>query len=381
MKKVIITPALILISVLLTYTTFSQARKYVLFEHFTNASCAPCATQNPIFDSTVLAKNCNNIVHIAYHTYWPGVDPMNEYNPEEVQHRVSFYGVTGVPNIRMNGTRYTGGPAGVTQSMITSETSESSPIRIKVDEESDGDIRNVTITVYTLGNVPVGNYRLKAAVVEKKIEYTSAPGSNGELRFPDVFRKAIPDTTGDIYNPAPIGDSVVFEYSYALDTETWISDNIYCTVYIQDEYTKEVLNAASSLTTRWEMINQGNYFIKADEVSESFFMSLENYENNEKSFLVKLTTEQPDDWTAQLTYNDETYSDSLYITLQPAENANININVTTGETPAVTSYMTSVIDQAHPESAGQGLEFNIIKGVTDLIVNNDGMWGDNLPNP
>ena len=36
---------------------FSQATKYVLFEHFTQASCGPCASQNPGFQDDILAKN------------------------------------------------------------------------------------------------------------------------------------------------------------------------------------------------------------------------------------------------------------------------------------------------------------------------------------
>jgi hypothetical protein len=65
----------------------AQAPKYALFEHFTQASCVPCAQQNPGFQSSILEANPNTVRHIAYHTYWPGVDEMHDYNESEIDAR------------------------------------------------------------------------------------------------------------------------------------------------------------------------------------------------------------------------------------------------------------------------------------------------------
>jgi len=96
MKKIYI---LILAAMLTGFSNhlFAQARRFPLIEHFTQASCSPCAQQNP-FLQAVLDVNRGAVNHIAYHTSWPGVDPMNAYNPTEVADRVSYYGVNGVPD-------------------------------------------------------------------------------------------------------------------------------------------------------------------------------------------------------------------------------------------------------------------------------------------
>lgn len=88
-------------------------QRLVLLEHFTQASCAPCAVQNPAL-KVILDANPDKIVAIKYQTSWPGVDPMNAANPTDVAARVQYYTVTGVPNSVMDGNFYKGAPSGVT---------------------------------------------------------------------------------------------------------------------------------------------------------------------------------------------------------------------------------------------------------------------------
>lgn len=107
-----------------------EARKFVLFEHFTNASCPPCATQNPIFDA-LYQQNESRVHHIAYHTSWPGFDPMYQLNPSEPTSRVTYYGVGGVPDMFTDGGD-SKAPGQVTQAEIDNITAQTSPISVNV---------------------------------------------------------------------------------------------------------------------------------------------------------------------------------------------------------------------------------------------------------
>src|SRR3954466_13330791 len=94
---------------------FGQSQRLVLAEEFTQASCPPCASQNPAFNA-LLTSNASKITLIKYQTSWPGVDPMNAQNPGEVAARVTLYGVSGVPDspmdgVEQTGSSYTGAPA------------------------------------------------------------------------------------------------------------------------------------------------------------------------------------------------------------------------------------------------------------------------------
>ena len=170
------------------------AKKYVLFEHFTNASCPPCATLNPAFQA-LYDQNETKAHHIAYHTSWPGFDPMYQSNTSESTNRVQYYGVSGVPDMIRSGTDLDG-PGAATQADIDMITSQTSPISISVEQSKKSDTEGkVDITVTTHGDMPNGNWVIRTAVVEKYLDYGSAPGSNGETDFPNIFRKMITEAS------------------------------------------------------------------------------------------------------------------------------------------------------------------------------------------
>ncbi|HYG51875.1 MAG TPA: Omp28-related outer membrane protein, partial [Flavobacteriales bacterium] len=229
MKKIFTSAAALL---LVIGSANSQAAKYALFEHFTQASCGPCASQNPGFESANLVPNPDKVRHIAYHTSWPGVDPMNAHNPTDVATRVSYYGVSGVPDVFMNGNQKNAQPGGFTQADVDDQFSMGSPIKVIVSEVDNGSDRDVTIDVLTVGTVPAGTYKFYAVIVEEPIDYGSPPGSNGETHFPNVFRDVLPSSAGASYTPASLGSSVTYTYNY-LENAAWNTANIKVVAFVQ----------------------------------------------------------------------------------------------------------------------------------------------------
>ncbi len=69
---------------LLSSGLYAQSQRLVLLEHFTQASCGPCATYNPSIH-TWLVNNPDKITSINYHTSWPGYDPMYNHNTVDMQ--------------------------------------------------------------------------------------------------------------------------------------------------------------------------------------------------------------------------------------------------------------------------------------------------------
>jgi len=377
--KVKLLGAFFLFSLAYSFKANAQAKKYVLFEHFTNASCTPCAAQNPIFDTLILKKYYGKIHHVTYHTDWPGTDPMNAYNTAEVQSRVTYYSVTGVPNVKMLGNKFSGGPAAVTRKMVDKATLDVSPVRIKVKQSTSGSSRDVRIIVYSLNTVPAGSYRILTAVVEKEINYASAPGQNGEKYFPDVFRKMLPNATGDAYTPAAMGDSVVFNYSYNLDVATWDTSKIYAVAFIQNTTTKEVINSGSSIDPEWEFVPAGKGFLASSKsVTKTFQFKVYNLSESTSHFNVKLNTSNPAGWACSFEINSLQSNDTMTISLPGRSSANINLTISTDNNPGVCSDFLTVKCISDTFS-GQTLQANVIQGITDLIVNNDAPWGDGLP--
>ena len=186
---------------LLSLSAFGQNR-LVLVEHFTQASCGPCASQNPALKA-ILDANSTKVVALKYQTSWPGVDPMNAANPTEAAARVQYYNVTGVPNSVMDGS----GPGSpgtiVTATTINNRYNTAAPLNITASHQWTPNYDSIQIGVFvanagttTVSSGAAGSLKLHVAVIEEEINYPSAPGSNGEKDFYQVMRKMVPDASG-----------------------------------------------------------------------------------------------------------------------------------------------------------------------------------------
>ena len=374
MKKI----NLLLSSLIVASSAFAQAPKFVLFEHFTQASCGPCAAQNPAFEANILNANLQTVKHIAYHTSWPGVDEMNAANATEVADRVIYYNVTGVPNVVLEGNYKQGAPGAMTQADVNAQFSMGSPVKIEVSEVDNGATRDVTVVVKSVGNVPVGTYKLYTAVVENPVDYTTAPGSNGETHFPNVFRKMYPSTAGENVTPAATGSSVSFNYTYNV-SPTWVAANVKVVSFLQNDVTKEVLNVGTvgdpiinySLSTPTTDISN-----VASGTATSFSLTSGNTGSADEDFIYTLTNDAPADWTSNFSIDANNYATTATITSVAGASSNIVINVTPGSTRGIATYTLTVSSVSNPNSPSMTKKVYVISGVTDLIVNNSGYVGD-----
>lgn len=377
MKKIFYSLS-VAVLLLTSATTFAQAKKYPLFEHFTQASCGPCAAQNPFFQDVYYA-NESNVHHVAYHTSWPGIDPMYDFNPSESDAMVDYYGVSGVPDMFANGTEF-GSPAGVTQDIVNNLVAESSPIRILVTETVAGSTVNVHIEVQTVGTVPAGTYKLKAAAVEHIIDYVSAPGTNGETEFPNVFREFLTGSGGVAITPAAIGSSVSFDYSYTYDA-VYVPANMMTLAWVQNVATKEVLNSGAAGDPAVEVVNMSAAAFTQGTVggANAFAGDIINLGDANANIDITLTASQPGDWSAEFVYNGTTYTSTASSTINALSTLPIDLNVNVGSTSAIGEYTITVEFPDNPEIMPQVLNYYVISGVTDLVVNNEVSFGDGTP--
>jgi hypothetical protein len=362
--------------------TIAQAKKHLLFEHFTNDDCSPCAAQNPVFDTAILVKNFSYVKHCEYHTNWPGTDPMNAYAAANVQSRVTYYNVTGVPTMKMSGNKYSGSPANVTPKMAQDAASIPSPLQVKVMETSNGTTRTAKVTVYTLSPLPAGTYKLRTAVCESEIDYTTEPGTNGETKFKDVFRKILPSATGDNFVPATTyGDSINFTYTYTLDLATWDTTKIYSIAWVQEETSKEVINCGSSLdpNLKWKAVCSDDPIKTSTSGSAVTFAPLiHNLSGSTLNLRVKFSKTQPANWAANLLANSSPVTDSVDLNINAGATVTINLSVTPGATPAIGEYNIIIIDLNDPTTLPLKFNYLVNSGITDLVINSDQAWGDGL---
>ncbi|MCD4694855.1 MAG: T9SS type A sorting domain-containing protein [Bacteroidales bacterium] len=240
-KHIYVIALLILVSVF----GYSQSQRLVLLEHFTQASCGPCATYNPAINN-MLNQNPDKFTAIMYHTSWPGYDPMYNHNTVDNGARTSFYNVGSVPNSVLDGNVYNGHPNGWNITTINNRYAVPSPFDIQIHHElsPDQSIIYANMLIHATQDV---SFDTKAylAIIEDHIHFNNPPGSNGEKDFYNVMKKLVPTKSGVVLPTFETGDYII------LQTE-WEHQNVYeidqlsAVGFVQRTNNKEIQQSANS---------------------------------------------------------------------------------------------------------------------------------------
>lgn len=230
---------------LLTFALSAQnsAKKYVLLEHFTNSKCSICASRNPAFYNLIgQAQYADDVHHISIHPPVPYVDCVfYQANTTDNNAWAAIYNIQGTPRVALNGRLLPSGSQLLRQDTLNKYVDQTSPLYLKVTETGTGNTRSVKIEAHSLGQIPSGNYKLFAAVVEKTINQTTP---NNESVHHDVFRDMLTPVAGqDITLPAQ-GQSAEFDFNYSI-TAPWNAAEVYVVAFIKETSTNQVLNSGT----------------------------------------------------------------------------------------------------------------------------------------
>ena len=251
MKKILL--SIFSLTLLMCMNLNAQSERLVFVEEFTQASCPPCETTTPELNAT-LEANADKVIQLRYQTSWPGVDPMNADNPAEVQDRVTYYGVTGVPNVFMDGVE----PTGVTFPTLISEaninanySADGAPVKVEVTHElsAELDSMDITVTITNEGTMPymVPSNRLRVAIVEEVVEWVYNPGSTSILDYEYVMKSFVTGTPGmEITEIAALGGFWENSWKVAVPANVYNFNEIGVVAFIQDDMTRAVVNAGKS---------------------------------------------------------------------------------------------------------------------------------------
>lgn len=220
----------------------------IILEHFTNASCGPCASQNPAME-TVMNANKLKIASVKYHVSWPGVDPMYSFNPGDPTARVNYHGVSGVPSVRL-GNQANMSPGQVSQTYIDNNYTQMAPaFAYTVQTSIENNVLSVVGRVIRTRGINASDLRMHVIVVEDPVNYASAPGTNGEKDFPMVVRKLLPNPNGVALGTAEV--STDFNLTYPIPP-VMLQDRLHVIVFVESagakvSYKGAKIKAGSSL--------------------------------------------------------------------------------------------------------------------------------------
>jgi hypothetical protein len=176
-------------------------------------------------------------------------------NESEVEDRIAYYGINGVPagtiageNIADDCGFYEGAPACLDEDDINAVYDVISPFTMTVEAGAEGTTLVVSGSIYA-DAAQDGDLRLRVALLEKIITIEDAPGgTNGETEYHHVMKKFLGDgTDGTMLDAFMMGDSYDFEFTLELGTvNIYNYGQLEVAAWVQDDDTKAVYQAAKA---------------------------------------------------------------------------------------------------------------------------------------
>lgn len=298
----------------LTGSPVVQTPRLVLFEEFTNTSCDPCAEFSPALDKTIYDR-MGQMVAITYHWNFPSAsDPFYLVSKDDVLARADYYGVTGVPSLRVNGERV--GAWGYEEylPLYVDGASQAAP-QMNIDTRaqlSADDVLTVDVALSPLGVTDGTNLRLFVAAVEERVEWDE-PAANGERSWNYVLRKLLSGAEGRALE-AELSRVTPYNYAFSWKVENYTDPTeLGIVTFVQDITTGEVLNAA--YTPRPTGSNSAAKILQVkntpDRICTPLFMSDLSVRNTGRDALTSATINvringslQQTPWTGHMDYLD-----------------------------------------------------------------------------
>ncbi len=201
----------------------SAQNRTTLFEEFTGENCGPCAATNPALN-TLLTANASSVIAIKWQVPIPSA-PTTTWslyltNKAEIDWRAggasgynypSQYtptyavtnGINSAPSGRLDGQHQwafgavSDHPGNLSGTHITAAASVTTPFSIAMTTSWSPTFTNCVVTVTVTSSAAFtasGTLVYRLCLIERLINFPSAPGSNGETTFEDVVRKSYPTT-------------------------------------------------------------------------------------------------------------------------------------------------------------------------------------------
>jgi hypothetical protein len=326
MRKALVFITLIMVTS--STVAWGQARKIVLLEEATNASCTPCSTKNPKLQD-FYSKYFGGVVSVRYHAWWPGPDPMYGQGRVDNETRIHYYDIEKVPQYLLDGIphEFPNDPNIMVSDLIQRL---SQPAAAKIVIDSDITSERVKVTVSVIGYETVSQpLFLRSAVIERMITYETPPGTNGETVFPAVMRKCLPNSSGFFISSINPGDSLVYEFDYTIKP-VWNWQDLAVVSWLQSDESREIIQSNISIPT---------YIIESSDPSADVLDLNQIYEknywihnDNPDSLHLRILTEEihaPAGWSYNLMYDSQPYN-SFDVRVAPDDSLKFRLHVQTG---------------------------------------------------
>lgn len=342
--------ALLIAGFAMLSTANADSPRKVLFQHFTGASCGPCASVAPLYYGYI-KENLDKIIPLSFHVPIPGYDLMYEQWKDSYDVVGAYYAIGSAPRLIVAGNKWEGHPGTFVNdnsSIATTLAAQSSQFTITVEKSQNGQKNDVVVTVHSSKKV-LNPTTLRVAVAEAYHYYENA-GNNGEKDFYYIPRTMLPTAQGTIISKFEANETKTFNMSFN-DNPEWYPSVIYVVAWLQNNSDKEVYQAASTPLPNMEDIESTpkvslniTSLTPYNKVAESETVKKTITVSNPNSFQVKAgvyinTTSSsiPEDWSASINKSE--------LTLPAGGSEDVEVSVTAGYSAELASVVVAVAPQ------------------------------------
>ncbi len=263
----------ILLSLLTAGVLCNAQVRMTLYEEFTGENCPPCAATNPGLDA-ILAANASKVIALKWQVPIPSA-PSNTWslyqtNKTEIDWRYTAggygyqsqntptnsatNGINSAPQGRFDGQHQwvfgaaSNHPANVNATVINNAANASTPFSIQMSTNWDPTFSNCAVTATVTASAPftaVGSLVFRLCLVERRIEFATPSGTNGEKLFHDVVRKSYPTIQAGTALPSGWVASQQFTFTVNCAIPSYIVDKSEMAFvgFIQDDGDKKIWQA------------------------------------------------------------------------------------------------------------------------------------------
>lgn len=254
--------------------SYSQSTRISLYEEFTGETCPPCAATNPALNALLaLPTNTPKVIALKWQVPIPSAPTktwsLYQTNKAEIDWRYRStaaggygYAISSAPSGKMDGQNVTvfgassNHPANLTSGIIATAQSYTTPFSININRSwsPSGTAVDLTITITASSAFnSVGTLKLRTCMVERLIQFSVQPGTNGETEFEDVVIASFPTTkNGNVVTGMGLtipgswtqGQSQTYTLSCPIPSYTRKITEIAMVSFIQDDGDKKIWQAA-----------------------------------------------------------------------------------------------------------------------------------------
>lgn len=167
------------------FVPLDQVQRIPMMEHFTSSTCPPCVSVNNSM-LTFCNNNPGRYTYTKYQMNWPS--PGDAYYTAEGGVRRTYYGISGVPTIELDGATVSGA---VNQNTFNQHADQPGYFDVRGSFTVDGNSIHVIADVMPYVDIEARVY----ITVNEKLT-TGNVGSNGETQFRHVMMKMLPNGEG-----------------------------------------------------------------------------------------------------------------------------------------------------------------------------------------